>query len=299
MDSEAVLILRANVAYARIRAGQVSRAADLIGADESLDIDRWPVHYVRAVIDMLEGNARAGVKRVDLLWREVGPVDQVDLESLCTVSDIHFWAGSPRHTLPRLLHDLDQVVDSAPIRMLAPALVAAARASAEPPRVPGPDVAPPPAAASVSVHALLSRAWVGRRESDERDPHITAQVTTAAAELARATGDDGIAGWVGCRHRVGPDRSPARRGVLPLARSAGGAARGPGDRRPTAPRARRRRRARARPPTPGDQRHRRRWTLTARPGDLVRVLRPATRAAGAGRPTPTDSPRVHPPVLTP
>ena len=197
MDSEAVLILRANVAYARIRAGQVSRAADLIGvgADESLDIDRWPVHYVRAVIDMLEGNARAGVERVDLLWREVGPVDQVDLESLCTVSDIHFWAGSPRHTLPRLLHDLDQVVDSAPIRMLAPALVAAARAAAEPPRVSGPDVAPPPA--SASVHALLSRACVGRRESDERDPHIAAHVTTAAVELARATGEDGIASWSG------------------------------------------------------------------------------------------------------
>ena len=192
IDSEMVLILHANLAVARIRAGQVAEAAVLVTVepDQPPDPDRWPIHYVRATIDALAGRLEDAARRGDFLWREVGATDEVELESLCELANIHFWRGTAEDVLARLLHDLDIVVDSAPVRMVCEALLTAARIAAELAGTTRGD----PGHLDV-LRNLRARTGDDLRRST-KDPHLRAHATTLEAELARLHDQETTEHWV-------------------------------------------------------------------------------------------------------
>lgn len=192
IDNEQVMMLRQNLATARIRAGQVARAADVIpiAADDPPDPDRWPLHLLRGVIDGMEGRLDAAAARLEFVLREVVTDDEVDLETLCAAADIDFWRGAPAATLPRLLHDLDVIVDTAPVRLVYPALVVAARGTAESTKRSG-DVQ---AALITTLRDLCART----RHQQQRaalDPHLFAHLATTEAEVTRLEGRDRLKQW--------------------------------------------------------------------------------------------------------
>lgn len=192
IDSEAVLMLRGNVATARLHAGRVGSAAGLIAiaTDEPADPDRWPLHLVCAAIEAHEGKLDVSRERIDTLWRETGPTDETDLEMLTTMADIHFWSGDPDASLPRLVRDLDAVVDSAPVRIVCSALVVAARAAAE----------LASHARGSSEHHLTMRDLYARAGLDAKsvraDAHLRAHALAGAAELARCDGSEAVDHWI-------------------------------------------------------------------------------------------------------
>ena len=192
IENEAVVMLRANVASARLRAGQVAGATEMIGisADESPDLDRWAAHFVRAAIDAVEGQVHVAANRVDFLWQEASAEDDVDLEALVVVADIHFWDGTADAALPQLLHDLDVVVDSVPVRMVGPALVAAARAAAELPRESGGD-----SPHRDALRDLYARAGLVPL-AHANDANLVAHGLAGVAELARLDGSATVGDWV-------------------------------------------------------------------------------------------------------
>lgn len=192
IDSEAVLMLRQNVAVGRIRAGRIRSADELIQVrpDEPADPDRWPLHLIAATIEALGGQLDVASERIDTLWREVGPDDEIDLEFLAAVADIDFWNGTPAASLPRLLQDLDLVVDSAPVRIVCAALVTAARAAAEMPSHGSGSSAHLTTLRDLQARAMLDPA------SAPADTHLRAHAFAAAAELARGDTSERIEHWV-------------------------------------------------------------------------------------------------------
>ena len=192
IDSEAVMMLRQNLATARIRAGQVAAAAELIPIEpgQPPDLDRWTLHLAGATIDARRGRLEDAARCIDFLWREVVPTGEVDLESLCALADIHFWRGTPDDALAGLLHDLDAVVGSAPVRTVCEALLTAARIAAELADTPRGD----PGLLDV-LQDLHARAGDELRPGTA-DPHLRAHASTLEAELARLGHQETTEHWV-------------------------------------------------------------------------------------------------------
>lgn len=193
IDNESAMMLTANLATARLRAGLVPDAEAGIGVSYSQpDPDRWPVELLRAAVDTRKGRLRAAAERVHHLLPSILADDEVDLDVLCVAADVDFWCGTAHETLPRLLRDLDQVVELSPVRIIAPAAVAATRGVA--------DVAllgSPASRATIAwARELVSRTCRRLRPADQREPHIRAHIATAQAELARAVRNDNSAVWV-------------------------------------------------------------------------------------------------------
>ena len=191
IDSEAVLMVRQNLAVARIRSGRVRSADELvaIGSQEPVDLDRWPLHMVGATIEALRGQLDRAVERIDTLTRE-NPDDNTDLEGLCAAADIHFWHGTPDETLSRLLQVLELVVDLAPVRVVCTGLVAAARAAGEVASRNG-----GPSEHLTTLRDLHLRGGLGSG-SALSDLHLRAHAFAGAAELARCDGSETVDGWV-------------------------------------------------------------------------------------------------------
>ena len=193
IDNETVMLLRYNLAQARIRAGYIARAADLVDTepDQAVDTERWPQEQVRAHIDALSGRLDAATERIDYLWREVGPDDDVDLETLALMATIHVWHGTPTMVLERLLHDLSTVVDEMPVRIVCPALVAAAWAAAEAASARGVDR---------SEHLDVLRELGARFDltsSQHVDDHnLRAHALTWTGHLARLSRSETVDHWV-------------------------------------------------------------------------------------------------------
>ena len=186
------MMLLGNLAMARIRAGQVAEAAELIPVEpgQPPDPDRWPLHLVGATIDALRGHLEDAARRIDFLWREVVTAGEVALECLSAVADIHFWRGTPDDALAQLLHDLDVVVDSAPVRRVCEALLMAARIAAELAGTKRGD----PGHLDV-LRDLHARAGDDLSRSTD-DPHLRAHATALEAELARLGDQDTTEHWV-------------------------------------------------------------------------------------------------------
>ena len=96
IDSETSMALRANVALARIRVGQVIAAEAVlgVGAEEPPDPDRWMTHSVRAAVDVRLGHVDSAAHRIHVLLSDVLVHDEIDLDILCIASDVDFWRGS-------------------------------------------------------------------------------------------------------------------------------------------------------------------------------------------------------------
>lgn len=193
IDNESTIMLRANLAEARLRSGLVAGAETALGlADEQpVDPNRWPVELLRAAVGARKGDVSSAADTAHSLLPDVLVDDEVDLDVLCKVVDIDFWRGAGDPMLPRLLRDLGSVVDSSPVRIVLPALVVAARGVTEATLLR--DL--PDSAAVMSVAEMVARTTRRLRPPDDRDPHVRAHIATAQAELARAVNRDRAAGW--------------------------------------------------------------------------------------------------------
>ena len=184
LDNMPVLLLRTNILSARIHAGDVAGASALLGLapEEALDADRWPLHVAQAWVETLDGRPEVGARIMESLWPEIVAEGEIDLEELTLRALVHFWNGTSEVILDRLLGDLDKVVDDAPVRLVAPALMAATRAVAETPRV---------HERIEEVHELVRRT----RLLEAEDQFMGVHACTVAAELSRAAATDSVDDW--------------------------------------------------------------------------------------------------------
>jgi tetratricopeptide (TPR) repeat protein len=193
IDTVATMMLRANAAMARIRAGQLAAAAELVavGDDATPDHERWPLHLVQALVEGRQGRLEAAAQRLDVVWRESVAEGEVDLEVWEVTADIDFWRGAPAATVRRLLHDLDVVVDSAPVRRVYPVLLVAARGAAQ---------AAGPSAVErgellTTLRDMFSRTRLDQGR-DASDLPLRAHIAAADVELSRLAGEDRPEQWV-------------------------------------------------------------------------------------------------------
>ena len=102
IDSEAVMMLRQNLAIARIRAGQVAAAAELIPIEpgQPPDLDRWTLHLSRRH-HRCAARPPGGCRKVHRLPVARGravpePVEVPTWQSLCALADISPSGGALR-----------------------------------------------------------------------------------------------------------------------------------------------------------------------------------------------------------
>ena len=185
MDNVLAMMLHGNIATAQIRAGHVSRGAALVTVHPAApwDAEHWPLHSVRIRVEALSGELDAAVQRIEMTWDEVVAEGEIELEVLCVAADVYFWHGSGDVALDRLVHALTAVVDSAPVRIVCPAVLALARAAAE------------RTGQSASASALHLEAWrdlCARVRLDSTahagDEYVAAHALASVAEFARADG---------------------------------------------------------------------------------------------------------------
>ncbi|MCW2739196.1 AAA family ATPase [Nocardioides sp.] len=186
LDNPQVMLVRVNVAFSLLRGGRVADAEDVIAtpADAPFELDRWPLHTARAVIDSRRGLSTSAMDRLEEIWTEPSTSAPLDLEFLAWASDVAWWAGAAEQALTRLVAPLVDVAESAAVRLLAPTLVVAARV-----------------AAGVDDRDALARladvaGRSGLLDEDHRtDPHLAAHRVTFAAELASATSEKTVERW--------------------------------------------------------------------------------------------------------
>jgi hypothetical protein len=173
-DNPQVMLVRVNVAFSLLRGGRVAEAEQVVAtpSDAPWDADHWPLHAARA---------RSRIARI---WAEPSTSATRDLEFLVWAADVALWTGSAEPTLDHVLGQLDDVAGTAPVRLVGPALVAAARLAAH-------------RGESRHVDDLRSLAercgLVGTADGD--DPNLAAQRASFLADTAALSASESVAGW--------------------------------------------------------------------------------------------------------
>ena len=186
LDNPQVMLVRVNVAFALLRGGRVTQADEVVATPEGapFELDRWPLHTARAVIDSRRGLTARAMDRLEEIWTEPSTSATRDLEFLVWASDVAWWAGAGELALARLMSPLADVAESAPVRLLAPTLVVAARV-----------------AAGTGDRGALERLadMAGRSgllgEESHPDPHLAAHRSAFTAELAASTSEESTDRW--------------------------------------------------------------------------------------------------------
>ncbi|HYH72685.1 MAG TPA: AAA family ATPase [Nocardioides sp.] len=187
LDNPQIMLVRVNIAVALLRSGRVADAERLVDMPPSapLEVDRWPLHSIVATIESRRGHHDVALERIDAIWAALSDGAGLNFELLTDTGDIACWAGKPAPVLLRLVDALVVLAGSSPVRTVAPALVAAARAVA--------DVGDQQQADLLTELAGLA----GLLDDQYRgDIHLAAHRATLDAELARAKGHGRTAGWV-------------------------------------------------------------------------------------------------------
>jgi tetratricopeptide (TPR) repeat protein len=198
VDNEMVMFLRANLAEALLRAGQVVRASETIdlAADEPPDYGRSALHVLRAEIDVLSGETEAGSTRFEEVRRMVGAPDAVQADFLGERIDVHYWTGTPTRGLGQVLHSLGvNLAGGASARTLFRAVIGSVRAIAAEAEATG---APSPHRST--VQAVLERSGLGAGTTAD-DAYLEAHRSAARAELARHDGVATAALWAAAATR--------------------------------------------------------------------------------------------------
>jgi hypothetical protein len=193
------MLVRVNVAFSLLRGGRVGEAEEAVGtpAGAPFELDRWPLHTARAVIDSRRGLADPARDRLEEIWTETSTSAPRDLEFLAWASDVAWWAGTAEKALARLMAPLTDMAGSAPVRLLAPALLVAARAAAGMGDQEGME----------RLTALAGRAGL-LGEEHRHDAHLAAHRVAFSAELAAATDADAVARWSAAASAWDTLRSP-------------------------------------------------------------------------------------------
>jgi tetratricopeptide (TPR) repeat protein len=192
VDNEMVMFLRANLAEAQLRAGQVERAAETIGVDpdDRPDYDHSVLHLLRAEVDLLSGRVQAGATRFEEVLRMIGGSDSVQSDFLGERVDMHYWTGTPTRELDQVLHSLRvNLAGGASARVLFRAIVGSVRAIASEAETTG-----RPSPHRSAVHALLEQSGLGATSRTD-DAYVEAHRSAARAELARHDGVATAAFW--------------------------------------------------------------------------------------------------------
>lgn len=185
-DNPQVMLVRVNVAFSLLRGGRVAEAERVVAtpSDAPWDADHWPLHAARAVIDSRLGLAEAARSRIAEICAEPSTSAPRDLEFLMWAADVALWTGSAEPTLDHVLRQLDDVAGTAPVRLVAPALVAAARLAAH--RGDSRHVG--------DLRGLAERCGlVGAAGGDA--PNLAAQRASVLADTAALTGSESVAAW--------------------------------------------------------------------------------------------------------
>jgi tetratricopeptide (TPR) repeat protein len=198
IDNEMVMFLRANLAEALLRAGQVARASETVGVDpdEPPDYGRCVLHVLRAEIDALSGSVAAASTRFEGVLRLLGTPDAVQADFLGERIDVDYWTGTPTRGLDRVLHSLQvNLAGGAAARTLFRAIVGSVRAIASEAVTAG---APSPHRST--VQALLDQSGLDARTATD-DAFVEAHRSAARAELARHDGVATAALWAAAASR--------------------------------------------------------------------------------------------------
>jgi hypothetical protein len=185
-DNPQVMLVRVNVAFSLLRGGRVAEAERVVAtrSDAPWDADHWPLHAARAVIDSRLGLTEAARGRVAEICAEPSTSAPRDLEFLMWAADIALWTGADQPTLDHVLGQLDDVAGTAPVRLVAPALVAAARLAGHRGDTRHVD----------DLHGLAERCGlVGA--ADGNAPNLAAQRASLLADTAALTGSGSVAAW--------------------------------------------------------------------------------------------------------
>lgn len=148
------------------------------------DADRWPLHAARVVVDSRLGLVEAATSRLAEIWAEPSTSAPRDLEFLMWATDVVLWTGATQPTLEHVLGQLDDVAATAPVRLVAPALVAAARLAAHRGAAQHVD----------TLHGLAERCGL-LGSVDGVDPNLAAQRASFLADTAALTGSESVAAW--------------------------------------------------------------------------------------------------------
>lgn len=186
LDNPQVMLVRVNVAFSLLRGGRVAEAERVVAtpSDAPWDPDRWPLHSARAVIDSRLGLTEAAGSRIAEICAEPSTSAPRDLEFLTWAADVALWTGSAQPGLDRVLGQLEDVAGTAPVRLVAPALVAAARLAAH---------------RGAAQHADTLRGLAERcgllGTVDGVDPNLAAQRASFLADTAALRGSESVAAW--------------------------------------------------------------------------------------------------------
>jgi tetratricopeptide (TPR) repeat protein len=197
LDTWPVSVLRANVATALLRAGQVRRAALLVDpvTDGNPTYLTSPEHSVRATLDLHRGRLASACRRFEAL-AEI-PADSLGnlMEDVESVAEADLWCGRPRAALERLQAVLADAVTTDLSAQLGTVMVLAARAAA--------DLADSLPVTSHRRQQLLAQldGWLAEATQDPFGP-LSAQATRHAlaatwlAETTRLAGTSSLERWV-------------------------------------------------------------------------------------------------------
>ena len=106
LDNPQVMLVRVNVAFSLLRGGRVAEADEVVGtpAEAPFEVDRWPLHTARAVIDSRRGLAGTAMARLEEIWAEPSTSAPRDLEFLVWASDVAWWRAQRSRPWPASYH---------------------------------------------------------------------------------------------------------------------------------------------------------------------------------------------------
>ncbi len=241
LDFHLLTLVKANVVEAYLDAGRTGdAAARLVDVPRSHSYDDWPGQWVSARLDIVQGRTDDAIRTMRGLVK-VGGSTRNRLNRAVWEATALLWQEEPERRGSALRDPLEAFLDSPGIVDYWMAFLVLARAAADMRTPPGDRPSDEDTAALEDLEDL-------RRAGPARPAR-------PAAVLGRGGGRRDLGGRArpGPRHRhggpvvtrrgrLGPPRPTPRGGVLPLARGAGRAPRGPGSRRRAAAAAGRRRR---------------------------------------------------------
>ena len=198
IESYHVLLARSNMVRARIRCGRVADAAAMIDplSEEPVNIDRWPLHLDRAVLDCLRGQGDLARQRIASLLE--GFDDRVigdDVEFLHDVASVHLWNGEANEAFELLIPALNAQVESPPAGVTEPALLLAARAAADAASLDD-SVARRRLDTLLRLHSRLPEVPALERDAQRPQPAGRAFAANWRAEIARLDGTETVDHWV-------------------------------------------------------------------------------------------------------
>lgn len=192
LDNYDLMLVRFNTAWALVLAGRVATAAELVPPlDPPANVlDRWAVHLLSNVIEGLRGGIDTAAVRIQRLRQAMPGNWENDLELLVIAERIEAWLPAAMRQPHLLLTALEVHVGQAPPWLVAPGMVAAARAAA--------DLGGSPGMAHQTYeqhHDLLLRSGLPT-PGHRAEPYLGVHSAAWAAEMARLTNTASADQWV-------------------------------------------------------------------------------------------------------